>query len=91
MKRQDTRKTTATREVGVRNKLTYKSSPKRIHVIPQEKKWVIKSEGTAKAARIVSNKDTAILKAKEIAKRTSKDIIVHRKDGTIEDWVKSNK
>jgi uncharacterized protein YdaT len=63
-------------------------SGKRIHVIPQNDKWAVKSEGSSKAARVLPRKDAAISQAKQIAKRSSKDVVVHRKDGTIERWHK---
>jgi len=64
-------------------------SGKRIHVIPQNNKWAVKSEGSSKAARVLPKKDAAISQAKQIAKRSSKDVVVHRKDGTIEHWHKN--
>jgi hypothetical protein len=63
-------------------------SGKRIHVIPQNDKWAVKSEGSSKAASVLPKKDAAISRAKQIAKRSSKDVVVHRKDGTIERWHK---
>ena len=65
------------------------SSGKRIHVIPQDNKWAVKSEGSSKAARVLPKKDAAISQAKRIAKRGSKEVVVHRKDGTIEHWHKN--
>jgi uncharacterized protein YdaT len=61
---------------------------KRIHVIPQNDKWAVKSEGSSKAARVLPKKDAAISQAKRIAKHSSKDVVVHRKDVTIERWHK---
>jgi len=62
-----------------------RSVGKRVHVIPQRGRWVVKSEGKTKASGIFKVKEEAIKKAQSISKEKP-DIVVliHRKDGTVE-------
>lgn len=54
-----------------------------IRVIPRRKMWAVQRDGTRRAANIIKNKENAITRAKEIAKRMTPSIlIVHGKDGT---------
>ena len=71
--------------------LSQKSSAKNVHVIPQEKGWVVKSEGAKRADKAFSRKADAISRAKSIAERNKRNVIVHRKDGKIDSWKKPHK
>lgn len=64
------------------------SSSKRAHIISRKNGWAIKKEGASRASKIYQNIDAAI-KSSEKLRQTGHDIIVHRKDGTIQDWKKS--
>jgi len=65
------------------------SQSKRVHVIPQKGNWAVKVEGAQKAYRVVSNKETAISRAKSIVKSgVVSCVVVHRKDGTIAGTIK---
>lgn len=63
-------------------------SKSRVHVISRGKGWAVKSEGASKADKIYSNKPSAIKKA---SKSSGKDVIVHKRDGSIQKWIKGKK
>ena len=65
-------------------------SGKRVHIISRDKGWAIKKEGLSRASQIRRNKEAAIKSAKKL-KRRGFDIVVHRKDGSIERWEKSKR
>lgn len=65
-------------------------SGKRVHVISRDKGWAIKKEGLSRASQIHKNKEAAVKGARKL-KRRGLDIIVHRKDGSIERWEKSKR
>ncbi len=71
-------------------KTTSKSSSKRAHVISRKDGWAIKKEGASRASKIYQNKDSAV-KGSEKLRQKGHDVIVHKKDGTIQDWKKSKK
>jgi hypothetical protein len=58
----------------------------RIHVISRSGGWAVKKEGNTKASKIYSTKDAAVKGASKSSK--GRDIIVHKKDGSIEKWQK---
>jgi len=61
------------------------SDPTRYHVIPQKSNWAVKREGTQRATKIVSTRDSAISFASRIAITLgSTGVTVHRADGTIQ-------
>jgi uncharacterized protein YdaT len=62
-------------------------STERIHVISRKDGWAIKKEGNPKASEIYSTKDAAVKDAKKFASK-GHDVVVHRRDGTIQEWVK---
>jgi hypothetical protein len=59
----------------------------KIHVISRKGGWAVKKEGNTKASKIYGTKDAAV----KGASRSSKghDVVVHRKDGSIEKWQKA--
>lgn len=65
-------------------------SGKRAHVISREKGWAIKKEGLSRASKVHQNKEAAVKGARKL-KRRGLDIIVHRKDGSIERWEKAKR
>lgn len=68
------------------------SSGQRVHVISHKNGWAIKREGTNRATKIVHRKKAAVSTAKSIAhKKPATDIVIHKKDGTIEKWVKGTR
>ena len=63
------------------------SNGKWVHVISHQGRWAVVREGTRRADRIFTSKVDAINRARsfvEAGKAT--DVIVHKKDGTIESW-----
>ena len=66
------------------------SSAKRVHIISRDDGWAVKKEGASRASRIYENKEAAIENAKRL-QRTGHDVVVHKKDGSIQKWEKSKK
>jgi hypothetical protein len=63
---------------------------KRIHIISQKSKWAVRVEGSQKAYRVCSSKEGAVKTAKHLVKNGfSKEIVIHKKDGSIERQVRS--
>ncbi|MDB5227713.1 MAG: hypothetical protein JWN78_1906 [Bacteroidota bacterium] len=55
------------------------------HIIKREIGWAIKREGTNRASKIYETKEKAIKHAsKDII--DGGDLIIHKKDGTIQEW-----
>lgn len=54
------------------------------HVIPNGGKWVVK-KALAEKSRIFDSKDKATTYAIKIAKDSKTELIIHRKDGRIQD------
>jgi hypothetical protein len=65
-------------------------SSKRAHIISRDDGWAIKLEGNLKATKIYQNKDSAIKGAKKLVEK-GHDVIVHKKDGSIQNWEKGKK
>jgi hypothetical protein len=60
----------------------------RVHIISRGDGWAVKREGASRAARIHPSKRDAIDDAERLRDR-GHDIVVHRRDGSIERWKKS--
>lgn len=61
-----------------------KRTPKRVvHVLPRKGKWVVKSAGATKAAKITDTMAEAIQVGRRIAMNRGSELIVHRPDGTM--------
>lgn len=58
------------------------------HVIPHNNRWAIKKENSNQASYVFETKEEALNKAKDIAKNQSVNIVIHRKNGTIQDTIK---
>ena len=56
-----------------------------LHVVPYENKWAIKKEGNVRCTSKHRKQETAIRRAKTLAKRYKSDVIIHRADGSIRD------
>lgn len=68
-------------------KKTSGSKNKKIHVISRNGGWAIKSEGASRASRVYKTKDAAVNGAKRSSK--GRDIVIHKRDGSIDKWKKS--
>ena len=63
---------------------------KRIHVTSRNKGWAVKKEGLSKASKIYSTKASAVSGARKLRSK-GLDVVVHKRDGTIQKWEKSKK
>ncbi|RIA09163.1 uncharacterized protein DUF2188 [Flavobacteriaceae bacterium MAR_2010_72] len=57
------------------------------HVVPYQDAWAVRREGNKRITSKHRRQDTAINKAKRIAKKYKADVIIHREDGTIRDRI----
>ena len=57
------------------------------HVVPHERGWAVRREGNQRITSSHRRQDTAIRKAKRLAKKHKSDVIIHRADGTIRDRI----
>ena len=60
----------------------------RVHVIKRQDGWVVKKEGALRASKKYTTKKEAVREA-TILSIHGYDLVIHRKDGTIEKWTKS--
>jgi Uncharacterized protein conserved in bacteria (DUF2188) len=58
------------------------------HVVPYKDGWAVRREGNKRITSKHKRQDTAIRKAKRLAKKYNADVIIHRKNGTIRDRIK---
>lgn len=61
------------------------------HVVPYENDWAVRREGNQRITSRHRRQDTAINKAKRLAKKYKADVIIHRQDGTIRDRINYDK
>lgn len=57
------------------------------HVVPHENGWAVKREGNERITSSHRLQETAIRKAKRLARKYRADVIIHREDGTIRDRI----
>jgi len=57
------------------------------HVVPYDNRWAVRREGNKRITSAHRRQDTAIRKAKRIARKHKSDVIIHRQDGTIRDRI----
>jgi len=72
------------------SKKSGKGTSKRVHIISRKDGWAVKKQGASRASKIYQKKETAIKGAQKLRK-TGHDVIVHKKDGSIQRWKKSKK
>ena len=58
------------------------------HVLPRKDGWAVKAEGASRATAVLKTKQSAIARAKEIARNHKSKVIVHKGDGRIQDAVR---
>jgi len=58
------------------------------HVVPYEDDWAVRREGNKRITSKHRRQETAIRKAKQLARKHKADVIIHRSDGTIRDRIK---
>lgn len=66
------------------------SSSKRTHVVKRDSGWAVKKEGAQRASKIHKTKDEAVKDARR-NKKSGSDVVIHKKDGSIQKWEKSKK
>lgn len=57
---------------------------KNIHVVPHPEGWAIKREGAERASRVTETKKEAVDYARQQARQDGVELIIHKKDGTIQ-------
>jgi hypothetical protein len=60
-------------------------SGKNQHVVPTKNGWGVKGEGNLKKTAITETKKQAVDIAKEIAKNNKSEVVIHGKNGKIQD------
>jgi uncharacterized protein YdaT len=60
-------------------------SKKDIHVVPHKDGWATKKEGASRAGAVTDTKAEALERARDQAKRENVEVVIHKKDGTIQD------
>jgi uncharacterized protein YdaT len=60
-------------------------SKQKVHVVPKGNDWAVKKEGNSKASVITDTKAEAIKKAIPMAKNEKSEVIIHGKNGQIQD------
>jgi hypothetical protein len=63
---------------------------KRAHIIKRDSGWALKKQGAERASKIYSTKEKAVKSAEKL-KRAGHDIIIHKRNGSIEKWNKSSR
>lgn len=56
---------------------------KNIHVVPHDKNWAVRSEGSEKVSKVTTTQKEAIEIAKQQAKNNSGEVFIHGTDGKI--------
>ena len=64
--------------------------PKRTHIVKRESGWAVKKEGAQRATKVYKTKEQAV-KGAEKTRRSGSDVVIHKRDGSIQKWVKSKK
>ena len=55
------------------------------HVVPYEEIWAVRREGNKRITSKHRLQETAIRKARRLARKYKADVIIHRQDGSIRD------
>ncbi len=56
-----------------------------IHVVPHADGWAVKKEHGERASSVHSTKADALEQARQQGRREQVEVVIHRKDGTIQD------
>ncbi len=60
------------------------------HVVPYEDGWAVRREGNKRVTSKHRKQETAIRKAKSLARKRKADVIIHRESGGIRDRISYN-
>ena len=66
------------------------SSSKRTHVVKRDSGWAVKKEGAKRATKVYTTKEQAV-KGGQKDRKAGRDLVIHKKDGSIQKWEKSKK
>lgn len=55
------------------------------HVVPKNDGWAVRKQGSVKATKIFTTQTEAVQFARQVAKKNSAELFIHRADGTIRD------
>jgi len=58
---------------------------KKIHGVPHKDGWATKGEGTDLASKVFEKKSDAVDSGRKSAKEDKTDLVIHKKDGKIQD------
>ncbi|WP_445383627.1 DUF2188 domain-containing protein [Robiginitalea sp. IMCC43444] len=61
------------------------------HVVPYEGDWAVRREGNKRITSKHRLQETAIRKAKSLARKYKADVVIHRQDGSIRDRINYDK
>ena len=61
------------------------------HVVPYEGDWAVRREGNKRITSKHRLQETAIRKAKQLARKYKADVVIHRQDGSIRDRINFDK
>lgn len=64
------------------------STSKRTHVVKRDSGWAVKKEGSQRATKVYKTKEQAV-KGAEKSRKSGNDVVIHKKDGSIQQWKKS--
>lgn len=56
---------------------------KNIHVVPKGENWAVRKENSQRVTKVTSTQKEAIQVAKEIAKESKSELLIHGKNGQI--------
>ncbi|MCA1010232.1 DUF2188 domain-containing protein [Halobacillus halophilus] len=67
----------------------YESRPELLdkgeHVVPHEDGWAVQAEDAKKPSNVYEKKEEAVSRAKEVAENKGTQVIIHKKDGSIQE------
>lgn len=58
---------------------------KNVHVVPKGNQWAVKKESNQRATSVHQRKEDAIERGRQEAEKEKSELIIHKKDGTIQD------
>lgn len=61
----------------------------RTHIIKRKDGWAVKRQGSSKASKVYTNQEDAVQGAKNM--KSTSEIVVHKRDGSIRKWIKNKK
>ncbi|MFZ4526062.1 MAG: DUF2188 domain-containing protein [Chlorobium sp.] len=53
------------------------------HVVPKDDRWAVRKQGAMRSTKVFSNQREAINFARDVARKQSGELFIHKADGTI--------